>query len=140
MMDQGFGDFGGFGFDVEDIFDMFTGGSSRRRSGPMKGSDLRYDLNLDFKDAVFGIEKEIQIRRTENCHTCHGTGAKPGTSKKKCSNCDGRGEVRYAQQTAFGQFVRTSTCDVCQGTGEEIKEKCSNCEGTGEVDEGYHNT
>ncbi len=127
----GFGDFGGFGFDVEDIFDMFTGGSSRRRSGPMKGSDLRYDLNLDFKDAVFGIEKEIQIRRTENCHTCHGTGAKPGTSKKKCSNCDGRGEVRYAQQTPFGNFVRTSTCDVCEGVGEVIESKCENCGGTG---------
>lgn len=127
----GFGDFGGFGFDVEDIFDMFTGGSSRRRSGPVQGADLRYDLNLDFKEAVFGIEKEIQVRRTENCNTCDGTGAKPGTSKKTCPNCDGRGEVRYQQQTPFGNFVRTSTCDVCEGTGEVIESKCENCGGSG---------
>lgn len=72
----GGGGFGGFGgFDVEDIFDIFTGGGSRRRSGPMQGADIRYDLNLDFKEAVFGVEREIQIRRTENCDTCDGTGA-----------------------------------------------------------------
>lgn len=127
----GFGGFGGFGFDVEDIFDMFTGGSSGPRSGPIQGDDLRYDLNLEFKEAVFGIEKEIQIRRTENCHTCDGTGAEPGTSKKTCPNCDGRGEVRYAQQTPFGNFVRTGICDECEGTGEIIESKCDNCGGTG---------
>lgn len=127
---QGFGGFGGFGFDVEDIFDMFTGGS-RSRSGPTQGADLRYDLNLDFKEAVFGIKKDIQIRKTENCHVCKGTGAKPGTSKKTCSSCDGRGEVRYAQQTPFGQFVRTTTCDVCEGSGEVIESKCENCGGIG---------
>ncbi|HZK33111.1 MAG TPA: molecular chaperone DnaJ [Tissierellaceae bacterium] len=126
--------FGGFEDIFGDIFDIFGGGfgtgSSRR--GPTKGADLRYDLNLEFKEAVFGVEKEIQVRRTEECSVCSGTGAKPGTKIETCSKCNGSGEVRYAQQTAFGQFVRTSTCDVCQGTGEEIKEKCSNCEGTGE--------
>ena len=128
----GGGGFGGFGgFDVEDIFDIFTGGGSRRRSGPMQGADIRYDLNLDFKEAVFGVEREIQIRRTENCDTCDGTGAEPGTSKSTCEKCEGRGEVRYAQQTPFGNFVRTAECDECEGTGEIIDSKCKDCGGTG---------
>lgn len=132
----GYGEgFGGFGDIFDDIFDIFGGGgfSSRgsRRSGPVRGADLRYNLNLEFKEAVFGVEKEIQIRRTENCEACGGTGAKPGTGKETCSTCKGRGEVRYAQQTPFGQFVRTSTCDVCNGTGEIIKDKCNTCGGTG---------
>lgn len=128
------GGFGGFGDIFDDIFDIFGGGGfgrESRRSGPVRGADLRYNLNLEFKEAVFGVEKEIQIRRTENCETCNGTGAKPGTGKETCSTCKGRGEVRYAQQTPFGQFVRTSTCDVCNGTGEIIKDKCNSCGGTG---------
>ena len=128
----GFGDFGGFGFDMGDIFDIFTGGgSSRRRNGPVQGSDLRYDLDLEFKEAVFGVEKEIQIRREENCHVCDGSGAKPGTSKSTCSQCEGSGQVRYAQQTPFGNFVQTSTCDQCGGSGEQIDTKCENCSGSG---------
>jgi len=127
--DQGFG---GFGDIFEDIFDIFGGGfSGSRRTGPVRGADLRYNLNLEFKEAIFGVEKEIQIRRMENCDTCGGTGAKPGTSKETCPTCNGRGEVRYAQQTAFGQFVRTSACDTCGGTGEIIREKCSTCHGVG---------
>lgn len=125
--------FGGFGDIFEDIFDIFGGGSSRgsRRNGPSRGADLRYNLNLEFKEAVFGVEKEIQIRRVENCQTCSGTGAKPGTGKETCSSCNGRGEVRYAQQTPFGQFVRTATCDICNGAGEVIIDKCTTCQGTG---------
>ena len=125
--------FGGFGDIFEDIFDIFGGGSSQRsrRTGPTRGSDLRYDITLDFKEAVFGVEKEIKVRRTENCSTCKGTGAKAGTDKKTCSTCNGRGEVQYAQQTAFGQFVRVGTCDDCNGTGEIIEEKCEICHGSG---------
>lgn len=128
---QGFGDFGDL---FEDIFDIFGGGGfsgGGRRRSPTKGADLRYDLTLEFKEAVFGVEKEIQVRRTENCHVCSGSGAKPGTKKETCSKCKGSGEVRYAQQTPFGQFVRTSTCDLCEGTGEVIEDKCNNCRGTG---------
>lgn len=130
-------DFGGFGDIFEDIFDIFGGGfgggysQRNRRNGPVRGADLRYDLNIEFKEAVFGTEKEIQIQRTEECSTCHGTGAKEGTNKETCSKCKGTGEVRYAQQTAFGQFVRVGTCDECNGTGEIIKEKCSTCNGEG---------
>ncbi len=128
-------DFGGFGDIFDDIFDIFGGGfssgSSSRRRGPVRGSDLRYDLDLDFMEAVFGVEKEIQVRKSENCETCHGTGVKPGSSKITCKKCNGSGEVRYAQQSPFGQFVRVATCDECGGTGEIIKDKCSVCSGTG---------
>lgn len=130
-------DFGGFGDIFDDIFDIFGGGfgggysGSSRKRGPVRGADLRYDLELDFKEAVFGIEKEIQIRRSENCETCDGTGVKPGSSKVKCSKCNGSGEVRYAQQSPFGQIVRVATCDECGGTGEIIKDKCTACSGTG---------
>lgn len=130
------GDFGGFGDIFDDIFDIFGGGFSgggSRRSGPMRGADLRYDLNLEFKEAVFGVEKEIQIRKMENCSSCNGSGAKEGTEKTTCSKCNGTGEVRYAQQTPFGQFVRVGTCDECGGTGDIIKEKCPTCEGAGRV-------
>lgn len=130
---QGFG--GGFGDIFDDIFDIFGGGfgggASQRRTGPARGADLRYDLTIDFQEAVFGIEKEIKIRRTENCSTCSGTGAKPGTSKVTCSKCHGKGQVQYAQQTPLGQFVRVGTCDVCGGSGSIIKEKCHSCNGTG---------
>ncbi len=128
--------FGGFGDIFDDIFDIFGGGfssgySQKRKTGPVRGSDLKYNLTLEFEEAVFGVEKEIQIRRTESCSTCNGTGAEPGTHKETCSKCHGTGQVKYAQQSPFGQFVRVGTCDVCEGTGEIIKEKCHTCKGTG---------
>lgn len=129
----GFGGFGGFGDIFDDIFDIFGGGGQggRRRQGPMQGEDLRYGLNIDLKDAVFGAEKSIHINRQEECSTCEGNGAKPGTDKKTCERCKGSGEVRFAQQTPFGQFVRSATCDTCEGAGEIFEEKCDTCEGTG---------
>lgn len=125
--------FGGFGDIFDDIFDMFGGGSSggRRKSGPRKGADLKYRITIDFEEAAFGVEKEIKIRRTEDCATCNGTGAKPGTNKTTCSKCNGTGEVKFAQQTPFGQFVRVGTCDECNGTGEKIDTPCTHCHGTG---------
>jgi molecular chaperone DnaJ len=127
--------FGGFGDIFDDIFDIFgggyTSGSRSRRSGPIRGADIKYDLTLDFEEAVFGVEKEIQIIKNDKCSVCDGSGVKPGSEKITCPKCHGTGEVRYAQNTAFGQFVKVNTCDECHGTGEIIKEKCTNCNGTG---------
>ena len=132
----GFGGFGqgagGFGDIFEDIFDMFGGGSSsRRKSGPRKGADLKYRVNIKFEEAAFGVEKEIKINRTEDCSVCNGTGAKPGTKKTTCSKCHGTGEVKYVQNTPFGQIVNTRTCDKCHGKGQIIEEPCTHCNGTG---------
>ncbi|NFG57144.1 molecular chaperone DnaJ [Clostridium botulinum] len=129
----GFGgfDMGGFG----DIFDMFTGGgsSTRRRNGPVNGNDIEYTLTLTFEEAVFGVEKEITVNRSESCEHCNGSGAEPGTSKKTCPTCSGTGQVRVQRQTPLGSFVSTSTCDRCSGTGNIIEKPCTHCRGNGNV-------
>lgn len=127
-----FSDMGGFG----DIFESFFGGgggSGRRRNGPQRGSDLEYTINLTFEEAVFGVEKEISIDRSESCESCKGTGAKAGTSKKTCPTCNGQGQVRVQRQTPLGNFVSTSTCNACGGTGTIIEEPCTTCHGRGHV-------
>ncbi len=125
--------FGGF----EDIFESFFGGgfSSGRRNqnAPQRGSDLEYTLNLSFKDAVFGVEKEISITKNETCDDCKGSGAKPGTSAKTCDKCGGAGQVKVKRNTPLGSFVSTSTCDKCGGSGKTIEEKCTKCHGKGTV-------
>ncbi|WP_146548248.1 molecular chaperone DnaJ [Rummeliibacillus suwonensis] len=138
---QGFGGFSGFGSTegfggFEDIFSSFFGGGSRTRrdpNAPRKGDDLQYRMTISFEEAVFGKEKEIEIPREETCDTCHGTGAKPGTSKETCSYCNGTGQISETVNTPFGQIVNRRTCSHCQGTGQMIKEKCSTCHGTGTV-------
>lgn len=134
----GAGGFQDFGFGgVADIFEEFFGagfGSSRRRRrGPRRGADLRYDLRISFEEAVFGTEKEIEIRRPETCPTCHGSGAEPGTQPEKCTNCNGTGEVRRVQESILGQFVNVATCPTCRGAGEVITSPCSNCGGRKQV-------
>ena len=127
-----FSDMGGFG----DIFESFFGGgggSSRRRNGPMKGADIEYTLNLTFEEAIFGVEKEITINRNENCESCRGTGAQPGTSPKTCPTCNGSGQVRMQRQSPLGSFVTTSTCDRCGGKGTIVETPCSSCSGRGKV-------
>ncbi len=131
----GFGDFGGFG----DIFESFFGGSSgfgrsgKTRSGPQKGADLKYAIEINFEDAAFGLEKEIAISRTENCKTCEGTGSKPGTSPETCKQCKGSGQIQYKQNTPFGQFVNVKTCDACHGEGKIISNPCTTCNGKGKI-------
>jgi len=129
------GGFGGFDDIFGDIFDMFGGGFSngRKKSGPQKGSDLKYELSISFDEAAFGVEKEISISRHEKCGECHGSGATPGTSQKNCSKCNGSGEVRYAQRTPLGQFVNVKTCDVCHGEGSITENPCKECKGTGKI-------
>lgn len=133
---QGFGgfDFGGFGEGgLGDIFDMFFGGgfssSDRGRKGPVRGADLRYDLELTFEEAAFGTKKEIEIVKTEECPDCNGTGAKPGTNPVTCPVCHGKGEVSYSQTTVFGRFVNVKTCDRCHGEGTIISDPCTKCHG-----------
>jgi molecular chaperone DnaJ len=128
------GDMGGFA----DIFESFFSGFSntgqqqtRRRSGPTRGEDLRFDLKLEFREAVFGGEKQIKISHLETCGTCSGSGAKPGTRPRTCGTCSGTGQVRRATRTPFGSFTQVSTCPTCNGTGQTIEDKCESCNGLG---------
>lgn len=130
----GAGGFGGgdFGGGFGDIFDMFFGGGGRRQ-GPQKGDDLRYDLDISFEEAAFGLEKDIKIPRWENCDQCKGTGATPGTDAKTCPTCHGSGQVQFTQNTPFGRFVQSKTCQQCHGEGKIIEKPCKQCQGRGKV-------
>lgn len=122
---QGFGggDFGGFG-GFSDIFDSFFGGggASRNQNAPRQGRDLQYEMRLTFEEAIFGKTTEIQYSREETCSTCNGSGAKAGTSPVTCSHCGGRGFIQVQRQTPLGRVMTQQECDVCHGTGKEIKE------------------
>lgn len=133
---------GGFdfsGMDMGDIFgdifgDFFGGGSRRGPSnGPAKGANVRLSVRITFEEAVFGCSKELEFSYKEECSTCHGTGAKPGTSPETCSKCGGKGKVVYSQQSLFGTMQNVQTCPDCQGSGKVVKEKCTNCRGTGYI-------
>lgn len=134
----GQGSFGGFdggaGFGgFEDIFSSFFGGggATRNPNAPRQGDDLQYRVNLSFEEAVFGAEKEIHYNREVTCKTCSGSGAKPGTSPVTCGRCHGHGVINVDTQTPLGMMRRQVTCDVCHGTGQEIKDPCQTCRGTG---------
>lgn len=130
----GFGGFDGAGFGgFEDIFSSFFGGGGgmRNPNAPRQGDDLQYRVNLTFEEAVFGVEKEVVYNRESTCSTCHGSGAKPGTSPVTCSRCHGSGVINVDTQTPLGMMRRQVTCDVCHGKGKEIKEPCHICHGTG---------
>ncbi|MDT2731508.1 molecular chaperone DnaJ [Streptococcus parauberis] len=133
----GFGGQGGFdgaGFGgFEDIFSSFFGGGGgmRNPNAPRQGDDLQYRVNLSFEEAVFGAEKEVTYNRESSCSTCNGSGAKPGTSPVTCGRCHGAGVINVDTQTPLGMMRRQVTCDVCHGTGKEIKEPCQTCHGTG---------
>ena len=139
----GAGGAGGFdfsGMDFGDIFgdifgDFFGGGASRRGpdNGPRRGANLRARVRITFEEAVFGCEKQIEITLKDECTTCGGSGAKPGTSKDTCPKCGGKGKVMYTQQSLFGMVQNVQTCPECGGTGQIIKEKCSDCHGTGYI-------
>ena len=139
----GAGGFGGFDFsgsDMGDIFgdlfgDLFGGGGSRRRAnnGPMKGANLRARVNITFEEAVFGCEKELEITLKDECGSCHGTGAKAGTSPVTCPKCKGEGQIEYRQQSMFGMVRNIQVCPDCHGTGKIIKDKCPDCRGTGYI-------
>jgi len=129
------GDMGGFADLFETFFNGFGGqnpqGARTQRRGPQQGDDLRYDLNVDFKDAIFGQQREIKIPHLETCEVCRGTGAKPGTGPKTCSTCGGSGQVRRATRTPFGNFTQVAECPSCNGTGQINADPCITCGGNG---------
>ncbi len=122
-----FGDLFGFG-------DVFGGQGGRRRSRAQRGADLREDLTLEFEEAVFGVSKQVQVRRMEECEQCKGSGVAPGTSPINCTTCGGRGQVRYQQ----GFFAISRTCSTCQGSGKLIVDPCNQCRGQGRVARAAH--
>ncbi|MDY6084690.1 MAG: molecular chaperone DnaJ [Dialister sp.] len=137
---QGAGGFGGFGgtggfdfggFDMGDIFDMFSGGSRRQRNGPEQGADLRYDLEISLREAATGVKKQISVTKNDTCEHCHGSGAEPGSTVDTCPDCNGTGQQRIVRNSPFGQMVNVITCQTCHGSGKLIKNKCSHCHGSG---------
>lgn len=134
---SGFGAAGFENIDLNDIFgdlfgDMFgagMGGGGRRRSRAQRGNDVREDLNISFEEAVFGVKKQIKMRRYETCNDCGGSGSQPGKSASTCKDCGGRGQVRFQQ----GFFSMARTCLKCGGTGQVITDPCSKCKGHGRV-------
>ena len=131
---------GGFeGFDMGDLGDIFGsmfgfgGGGSARRNGPRRGRDINVSIQLTFEEAIFGCTKEISVAVTDECETCHGTGAKPGTHAESCPKCNGTGQERFVQQSMFGAVTSVRTCSACHGTGKIIKDPCTACRGTGRV-------
>lgn len=129
------GDMGGFADLFETFFNGFGGqspqGGRSQRRGPQQGDDLRYDLNIDFKDAIFGQQREIKIPHLETCEVCRGTGAKQGTGPTTCTTCGGSGQVRRATRTPFGNFTQVAECPTCNGVGQIISDPCTSCGGNG---------
>lgn len=130
---SGAGGFGGFEEIFEEFFGNIGGMRSNRRRGPRPGSDRRVDVTISFEESIFGVEKEVEFERLENCETCAGTGAAPGTTPVRCSQCNGTGEVRQVQQTFLGPMVQVTTCPRCGGKGETISTPCQMCRGGGRV-------
>ncbi|MCQ2789828.1 MAG: molecular chaperone DnaJ [bacterium] len=127
----------GFG-DINDIFNSFFGGFgfSQREvdpNAPQQGDDLRIDIELEFKDAVFGISKEIKIDHLETCPSCKGTGAEKGSTPVKCPTCGGAGKIQQTTQTILGHFTQVTTCPDCKGKGVKIQNPCKECKGSGQV-------
>jgi molecular chaperone DnaJ len=140
--------FGGAGGGLGDIFEAFFGGAGGAgfgggggfgagggRGGPLRGNDAEVRIGLDFEQAVFGSQREIEVRLPVHCPTCEGSGARPGTTPTRCSNCNGSGEVRRVRQSILGQMVTASPCPRCGGMGEEIASPCSDCRGDGRITE-----
>lgn len=141
LNNAGFGSQGpfanGFG-DLNDIFESFFGGGfgfggSRRvdPNAPQRGENLRLDIELEFEEAVFGVEKEVKIDHLETCTACHGTGAKEGTQPTICSTCGGHGQVQQSTRTVLGSISQIVTCPKCHGTGKIITDPCPECHGEG---------
>ena len=119
--------FGGFG----DIFDAFFGGGAATRTRTRRGRDVAVSVGVSFEEAAFGADREIEVDRVDKCRACDGSRSEPGYHPQTCSNCKGSGRVRRSQRSVFGQFVTEATCNVCDGSGEEIAHPCAACKGAG---------
>ena len=129
-----------FGFgNLNEIFESFFGGAfggfgrANDPNAPQRGADLRVDIEIEFKEAVFGVEKEIVIDHLETCETCHGTGAKKGSKPETCPHCHGSGRIQQVHQTILGSIAQVVTCPHCQGKGTIIKDICKDCKGLGKI-------
>lgn len=138
-VDGGMGGFGGFGGSpfggaspFEDLFESFFGGSGRRQ-GPPRGADLQSTIAIDFEEAIFGTERELNVTRLQTCQTCNGARTEPGTQPATCLVCGGSGQVRRVQNTILGQFMTAAPCDRCGGEGVIITSPCKECHGQGRV-------
>lgn len=141
--EQGGGGYGGGGFewngDMSDMFggfgdifgDLFGGRGRQSRNGPMKGANVQTSVRIKFEEAITGVKKEIDVTIKEECPTCKGSGAKPGTGVTTCGKCGGRGQVNVIQNSILGRIQTVQTCPDCRGTGKIIKEKCTDCVGSG---------
>lgn len=121
-------------FDFGDIFDSFFGGGGgprQRRSGPIQGDDLRFDLEIDFTTAAFGGTRKIRVTHLETCGTCTGSGVAPGSSVNTCSTCGGRGVVTQVMNTILGRIQQQTPCPTCGGTGQVVDKYCGTCDGNG---------
>lgn len=125
------GDIGGFG--IDDLFSTFFGGARRRERGPIRGADLRLEVELDLEEAVRGVRRTVRVPRQGTCARCHGSCAEPGAKTSTCPTCGGRGEVRQVQQSLFGRFVTAATCPRCAGAGRTVDRTCEECRGEGRV-------
>ena len=121
--------FGGGGFGGG-IFETFFGGTGARSEDRQRGSDLRYDMQIELEEAAFGVEKEIEIEKLDTCAKCHGSGSEQGSRTIRCPTCDGRGQVISSR----GFFHVSQTCPRCRGTGEIIEKPCPKCHGEGRVE------
>lgn len=118
----------GFEFDLGDIFgEMFGGERGRTR----RGRDISVDIQISFKEAIFGTERNILITKVSQCDTCHGSGAETGSQMKKCTTCNGQGKVNESRRSIFGVFQSSRECEVCHGRGEVPEKKCKTCSGDG---------
>lgn len=122
-------DFGGSGFG--DIFGEAFGFGGGRNNGPKRGNDIQIDVQLEFREAVFGIEKEIRLNKINACDVCNGNGAEPGSKLSQCTECKGQGQVRRVQQTILGAMQTVATCPRCQGAGQTAEKECKHCRGQG---------
>ena len=130
---RGGGGFSGGGIDLGDIFGDLFGGGGGRGARQRRGSDIQVDIELEFKEAVFGIERDVRLMKNNACDVCSGSGAEPGSKTKTCDQCNGQGQVRTVQRTILGNMQAVATCPKCKGAKEVAENQCKHCEGSGSV-------